>query len=132
MPIKRENRHRYPRNWREIRAAVLDRASQRCEWCGISNGVIGRRRPDGSFDEFNGMEIEAAGLDGIRLTRIVLTIAHLDHTPENCELENLRALCQRCHLEYDKPMHLANSRQTRARRKDEERPLLAAELGGSP
>ena len=34
---------------------------------------------------------------------IVLTVAHLDHTPENCDDENLRAMCQRCHLAYDAP-----------------------------
>ena len=32
---------------------------------------------------------------------IVLTIAHLDHTPENCSDDNLKALCQRCHNRYD-------------------------------
>ncbi|MDU6555123.1 MAG: hypothetical protein E6507_09740 [Prevotella bivia] len=35
------------------------------------------------------------------MARIVLTIAHLDHTPEHCSPENLRALCQRCHNRYD-------------------------------
>ena len=35
------------------------------------------------------------------LARIVLTIAHLDHTPEHCNPDNLRALCQRCHNRYD-------------------------------
>jgi 5-methylcytosine-specific restriction endonuclease McrA len=30
-----------------------------------------------------------------------LTIAHLDHTPENCAAENLKALCQKCHNKYD-------------------------------
>ena len=34
--------------------------------------------------------------------RIVLTVAHLDHTPENCDYENLKALCQKCHNNYDK------------------------------
>ena len=28
-------------------------------------------------------------------------IAHLDHTPENCSDDNLKALCQRCHNRYD-------------------------------
>jgi|GEM_PF-6023177 len=28
----------------------------------------------------------------------------VDHTPENCARENLRALCQRCHNAYDAPM----------------------------
>jgi hypothetical protein len=44
---------------------------------------------------------------------VVLTIAHLDHTPENCDPDNLRAWCQRCHLTYDRDHH----RQTRRSRK---------------
>lgn len=31
MPIKTENCHRYPPNWRAIRAAILERAGDRCE-----------------------------------------------------------------------------------------------------
>jgi hypothetical protein len=45
----------------------------------------------------------------------VLTTAHLDHTPENCHPENLRAMCNGCHLHYDKDHH----RQTRARTRAE-------------
>ena len=26
MPIRPENKHRYPRDWKQIRAAILDRA----------------------------------------------------------------------------------------------------------
>ena len=37
-------------------------------------------------------------LDGDRVARIVLTVAHLDHAPEHNDPTNLRALCQRCHL----------------------------------
>jgi hypothetical protein len=37
----------------------------------------------------------------LRIVRIVLTVAHLDHTPENCDPSNLRAWCQRCHNRYD-------------------------------
>ena len=36
---------------------------------------------------------------------IVLTIAHLNHTPEDCRPENLCALCQKCHLNYDQEYH---------------------------
>jgi len=32
---------------------------------------------------------------------VVLTIAHLDHQPKNCDDGNLRACCQRCHNTYD-------------------------------
>lgn len=83
MPIKPENRARYPRNWQQIRTAILDRAGNRCEFCGVENHTC-RLNPK------TGKE-----------AKIVLTIAHLDHTPENCDPENLRALCQRCHNAYD-------------------------------
>jgi hypothetical protein len=43
----------------------------------------------------------------------VLTIAHLDHTPENCDDDNLRAWCQRCHLTYDAKHHAQSAYATR-------------------
>ena len=48
---------------------------------------------------------------------MVLTVAHLDHAPENCEMGNLKAWCQRCHLAYDHDHHMKNSRATRKNRK---------------
>ena len=42
--IKPENRARYPHNWKQIRAAILDRARHRCEFCGVENGVHRNRR----------------------------------------------------------------------------------------
>lgn len=108
MPIKPENKNRYPKNWKEIRAQILERAGHMCEWCGVSNFAFGIRRKDGTFDELLGMALEAATIDGWKITRIVLTIAHLDHTPENNEPDNLAALCQRCHLSYDMDQHIKN------------------------
>ena len=34
MPIKPENRHRYPADWKDIRQRILTRAGYRCEWPG--------------------------------------------------------------------------------------------------
>lgn len=51
--------------------------------------------------------------DELRIIRIVLTIAHLDHTPENCADDNLRAWCQRCHLAYDAKHHQETAYETR-------------------
>ena len=34
--------------------------------------------------------------------QIVLTTAHLDHQLENCDYSNLKAMCQKCHNNYDK------------------------------
>lgn len=51
-----------------------------------------------------------------RMVDVVLTIAHLDHTPENCDDENLKAWCQRCHLRYDVNHHKATAQETRRKR----------------
>ena len=96
MPIKPENKNRYPKNWKEIRAAILNRAGNKCEFCGIENGAI---KENGS--------------------KVVLTIAHLDHTPENCNPENLRALCQKCHNTYDAKHRAETRRNTREGRQIE-------------
>lgn len=37
MPIKPENKARYPKNWKDIRARILQRANNRCEFCGVEN-----------------------------------------------------------------------------------------------
>jgi hypothetical protein len=47
-------------------------------------------------------------------SRVILTTAHLDHTPEHCDRSNLRAFCQGCHLHYDKDHHAETRARTRA------------------
>lgn len=108
MPIRPENRDRYPADWPAIRAAILARCAawldgdvERCECigeCGHDHG--------GRCTEWNGHP--ATTFRG----RVVLTIAHLDHTPENSAESNLRAMCQRCHLAYDREHHAATRRAT--------------------
>lgn len=82
MPIRPENVSRYPADWKQISQRIrFERADGRCEWCSAEDG---KPHPDTG-------------------SRVVLTVAHLDHTPENCDEENLAALCQRCHNRYDAP-----------------------------
>jgi hypothetical protein len=50
------------------------------------------------------------------MTRVVLATAHLDSDPTNNRLQNLRALCQRCHMLHDRPHHLAQRWITYRRR----------------
>ena len=105
MPIKPENRHRYPPNWHQIRAAILDRAKDRCERCGVPNHCHVQRPP--------GCHWTKARPEDEGAVWIVLTVAHLDHQPENNDPANLLALCQKCHLRHDAPHHRANARRTR-------------------
>jgi 5-methylcytosine-specific restriction endonuclease McrA len=53
---------------------------------------------------------------GEKFVKIVLTVAHRDHTPENVDPANLFHACQRCHNRYDAPMRRAGI-QARAREK---------------
>jgi hypothetical protein len=128
MPIRPENRARYPANWKDIRAEILARAKNCCE----HKGCKARHLEEGYWygDEWvrmparlreagckAGSEVAATTADGseilIKLIRIVLTVAHLDHTPENCDPANLRAWCQRHHLAYDAKHHAVTAARTR-------------------
>lgn len=85
MPIDYK---KYPPNWNEIRKRILKRAKNKCE--GIE------RYPDCRAENYK--------MHPITGSYVVLTVAHLDHDPENWEVkdERLKVLCQRCHLEYDR------------------------------
>jgi 5-methylcytosine-specific restriction endonuclease McrA len=82
------NRHRYPFDWDRIAKRIKDAAEWRCEACEAEHG----KPPH------------------------VLTVDHLDHRPENCEPENLIALCQRCHLRRQGMTPLPRSRDEAIRR----------------
>lgn len=118
MPIRAENQWRYPANWPEISARIRERAWNMCEQCGVENYALGGRDEHGNF--LPAQPIEESGLRLVwpkpgeyglcvksgrrawcRIIRIVLTVAHLNHQPEDCRDENLRCWCQRCHNRHD-------------------------------
>jgi hypothetical protein len=146
MPIRPEFRHFYlGDSWAEARGRVLERAGHRCEQCHKPNReavwtfraydgsqwwswTLGRRQvwidcKTGTRMKFaltttKAAEAQTNGL--MRIVRVVLTVAHLNHKPGDDRLENLKAFCQWCHLHYDKLHH----HETRGSRKDAARPLL--------
>ena len=107
MPIKPENKSRYPADWKQIRARILDRASDRCEGCGVCNHVIGFRHSSTKqfmelgWGEFGITNRVLSFLGRSPVFKIILTIHHIDHQPENCSEGNLLALCQQCHNRAD-------------------------------
>ncbi len=129
MPM---DRRRYPANWKEIRAAILEREGHRCKFCGVADRAVGARdledrwRPMWEVDIANDEEGRAlfGGAWPPKIITIVLTVAHLDHDTTNNADANLAALCQRCHLRYDQQHHMANAAATRRRRKEEKQPPL--------
>ena len=105
MPIRAENRDRYPADWPAISATVRHvRAGGRCE----CEGECGRGTHEGRCPNRNGQPAYGTG------STVVLTTAHLDHQPENCDWANLRAMCNGCHLHYDRDHHAETRARTKA------------------
>jgi len=144
MPIQPKLRHFYRGpGYRAWRAALVERAGDKCEQCRKPNGwtvethtslnVLGLRmawrfiRHNGPWRDQHGKRIvrlthvqALKRLGPPRAVKVVLTAAHLNHTPGDDRAENGRLLCQWCHLNYDQPHH----KETRTQRKDAARPLL--------
>lgn len=114
MPITAANRHRYPPNWKELRAAILERAGHRCEGCGVPNYAWRNKRTlEWTFDQWR---TDVWAMEGDKVVRIVLTTAHLDHAPENNDPSNLKSYCQLCHNRYDQAHRKVNAYYTRRRK----------------
>lgn len=119
MPISKENLALYPANWKAISRRIrFERAGNRCEWCGVRNHAFGRwaSKTSDVFHYADAGERDTLTAEGVKVIRIVLTVAHLNHDPRDNREENLAALCQRHHLRLDGPQHVANARATRERR----------------
>lgn len=121
MPFDRK---RYPPNWTSISRRIRERAKQKCEQCGVANHAVGARdmhdawHDETAIDGMNSTDgMYLFGADDPKIIRIVLTVAHLDHTPMNCADENLLALCQRCHNRLDAPVRARHAAETRRAKK---------------
>lgn len=119
MPIKPENKARYPKDWKAVRARIQARAGDKCEKCGVPNGAFRiSRGPNAGEWTTDPMQCETwVCCDEEKVTRIVCTTAHMDHHPENCDDENLMFLCQKCHLAYDQHEHQQSAYASRKKGK---------------
>ncbi len=142
MPIRPENRSRYPHNWSAISHRIrFVRAEGHCECvgqcdseheggrCNAPHGKkIQRDNSDGAIwviagtvDPLEGLSnVSCMGSDGKlrwgKYVKVVLTTAHLDNTPENVDDNNLVAMCNRCHLRLDREHHARTAPKTRDRK----------------
>ena len=87
MPMDKK---RYPTNWKDIAKKIKDEAGWKCQQCGKQC-----RKPGEPFDTHKN----------------TLTVAHLNHTPEDIRPENLKAMCAPCHLRYDAKHHAETRRK---------------------
>ena len=131
MPIAPEHRWLYPIDWRELSNFIrFRRAKGRCEHCRRPHGRDVLHQGNGVWwDEDAGRWRDGQGrglrrlpthsgvawkqlallpLDpptSMRITRVVLAAAHLNHDPGDNRPRNLAALCQRCHMIHDAAEH---------------------------
>jgi len=104
MPI---NKTDYPPNWEEISSRIrFERAKNRCEQCGAENY---QPHPETGKN-------------------VVLAVAHLNRNTTDNRDENLKALCQSCHLSHDRA---DNRRRRRFGRDYNNAPKLNFELVAS-
>ena len=93
MPV---DYRKYPVDWKQISERIrFERAENRCEVCGAENY---QPHPETG-------------------SRVVLTVAHLNHDVNDNRDENLQAMCQRCHNRYDANHRRVNAKATRAKKR---------------
>ena len=96
MPI---DYSKYPEDWlTRIRPDILKRADNKCEQCGAENY---KPHP-------------------VTESKVILTVAHLDHDIKNNDYENLKALCQRDHLRHDAEHHVQTRQENKIKRLEEQ------------
>lgn len=110
MPILKENKSKYPKDWPAISDRIrFERAEHRCEMLMLDGERCTARH--GHRHPYTGVIV-------------VLTVAHLNHKPEDCSDDNLKAACQLCHNRYDLA-HRLRSRQRRRRAEKQTLELFA-------
>jgi hypothetical protein len=93
MPIDYKE---YGPNWKYISERIrFVRAGNHCEMCGAVNYMP---HPETG-------------------SKVVLTVAHLSHNIKDNREENLKALCQKCHLNHDRALHVFNRKYGRDTRR---------------
>lgn len=111
-PIRKAEAARYPKDWKAISARIKARSGGRCECQGECGLHPPNPLPRRCIERQGELATYARGT-------VVLTVAHLgDPSPENCADDNLKAMCQRCHLRYDGPLHRAHAAETRRAKKN--------------
>jgi len=102
MPIRPENRARYPKTWKQMVEAARERGGNRCE----CRGQCGEEHEGGRCNVGNGE------LHPVTKSKVVLTLAHEHGVPlEEESIERMFHACQRCHNRYDAPVRRAGIRE---------------------
>ena len=106
------NYKEYPENWKWLSKQIISDAGNRCELCYAPNHELIVRKKDSGYP-WQLAENVGDGGDYPKLTKVILTVHHIDSDKNNSKKQNLIALCQRCHLRLDLQKHMKNRRAAR-------------------
>jgi len=123
MPVRPENRARYPKDWKTVVVPrVRARSGDVCECtgqCGLRHVVVEGKQLDLPPDLWipSGPAMRCTAANGqphpVTGSKVILTVMHLNHRPEDCDDDNLLHGCQRCHNRYDAPTRAAGIKERR-------------------
>lgn len=90
--MNKGKRVKYPENWEYVRQIVIvEHYLNQCAFCGAKNKLL--------HHVFN--------------YKVHLQVAHMDRNEAHNNLDNLKALCQSCHLDYDRLDNINRKRRRR-------------------
>ena len=102
MPIRPENKARYPKTWKAMVAQAAARSGGRCE----CDGKCGQAHEGGRCDAINRQPHPQTG------SIVVLTLAHEHGVPlEETDIARMFHAAPRCHNRYDAPMRRAGIKE---------------------
>ena len=97
------NKSLYPENWHDtIRPAILKRDKYQCVVCLVKHRKTYVFPKEGGHFLIPENEIEDWVSYGDKAYKIFLQVAHLDQDPTNNDYSNLRSMCPKCHLNFDR------------------------------
>lgn len=116
MPISKERKKLYPKNWKEIREKRLEKCHNQCELCNVMNHeYIIRRKDDNRFFIYCSKEFPLPNYN--KPVKVVLTLHHINNDPTDNRDCNLLALCQRCHNKLDAPFRADKRKENNGKSK---------------
>ena len=100
---------KYPSDWKKIREAIMERCKGFCEYENLEWNPH-----KGIYEIFKCWSLHGALIPWNKNgSRVVITIAHLNHDATDNRRMNLRALCQKHHNQWDAKHRAENRKRKR-------------------